>query len=449
MHKVIHALLVISILCTSCSKTEYDIGIIAGTVIDGTGRVDRDRLIMINNDCIAGIEDFGDIQRYHFKQIIDARDKYVIPGLFDMHTHITMNLDTIVWENGSQKRYYTPRREEAEWALKSMLYFGVTTIRELGGFPEMDIALRNDINHGKIQGPTLFACTHLVNDEPMIFGSTAVKFTSEEEARKYVREQKNAGVDLVKLLFNVPPGIAKAVIDEAHKQNLKVAGHMGKTSWKEALEFGVDDLVHPPYDDPNFTDLKSEYAGSVIKTMKEKKIPNHTTLNISYNHAFNMELAKLLIPEDIFNSVPSRVRNIWEWRLGIWKKQNPIIDSRAIEFELAYTKKAYEEGIILMTGTDFGGFFIIPGYGLHREMELMAQAGIPNSEIIKMATFNGARHLGIHNEKGTIEKGKVADLLILMSDPVDDIRNTQSIISVMKNGKLVDREKLWNEMQEK
>ena len=109
---------------------------------------------------------------------------------------------------------------------------------------------------------------------------------------------------------------------------------------------------------------------------------------------------------------------------------------------LQLTKKMYDKGVNLLSGTDIPNFNLVPGKSLHHELELLSDAGIPTPAVIQIATKNGAQSMGISNSTGTIEKGKQADMLVLLSNPIENISNTQNIQMILNNGKVIDKNKL-------
>ncbi len=108
---------------------------------------------------------------------------------------------------------------------------------------------------------------------------------------------------------------------------------------------------------------------------------------------------------------------------------------------LQLTKKMYDKGVKILSGTDIPNFELVPGKSLHNELELLVDAGIPSPEVLKIATRNGAESMGLLNQTGTIEKGKQADILVLQSNPIEDISNTQDISMVISDGEIIDRNK--------
>ena len=228
-------------------KPTYDIGIVAGTLINGTGnKPANNKLILINKGKIVGIVGAGRVKNYNCRTLIDAHDKYIIPALFDMHSHVTVSLLTMDTADNSWQMKVEYNRVAAEWGLRSLLYFGVTNVRETAAFLDEEMLLKQDLASHKIQGPHLFTCGPVIESGKPAFKTMSVVVNTEAEAVAEVQRQAKAGVDIIKIYSTVPPNLAKVVIEEGHRNNKKVIGHLGATSWSEAVKFGIDGLLHVP-----------------------------------------------------------------------------------------------------------------------------------------------------------------------------------------------------------
>ena len=156
-------LILLTALLLGCAKTPYDLGILAGTVIDGTGaEPQRDVLVLVNGTDIHAIVPSGELDSYRIEELIDAADKYLIPGLFDMHGHVTMSHREAAFVDGHPKLTVTFHRDVAEWMLRQLLSYGITTVRETADFLEEGLTLRDDVVAGSIPGPRMFTCGPLI-----------------------------------------------------------------------------------------------------------------------------------------------------------------------------------------------------------------------------------------------------------------------------------------------
>ncbi|MDQ3908977.1 MAG: amidohydrolase family protein, partial [Thermoproteota archaeon] len=316
-----------------------------------------------------------------------------------------------------------------------LLDYGVTTIRNPGGPTDQSIALKHNVSEGNIEGPEIFTAGVLLNGPQIAIPFVEKQISTEEEAREEVRHQAEAGVDFVKLYVGLPPNLVKAAIDEAHSRGIRVIGHLYMTSWTDAANLGIDALTHGvpvnpsllpsgdkreqflengggPFDHflwLDLVDLNSTEIKEMIHALVENDIPVDPTLSI-YE-------AMLKDDDGGFSNPQNQLR---------WAKV------------LQLTKMMYDNGVQILSGSDIPNFGLIPGASLHNELVLLGEAGIKPSEVIEIATKNGATALDINDRVGTIQSDKQADLIILSSNPLEDISNTKKIEAVIADGRLVD-----------
>ena len=428
-----------------CSKPKYDTGILAGTLIDGNGgKPKKNQLILINNGKIEAIKNGDEKDKYQFGNFIDAQDKFVMPGLYDMHGHITMNYRTLNLVNGFPEMNVTYDQPSAEWALNSLLYYGVLSVRETADFLDEGLALQVAVKKGELAGPEIFTCGPLLEFSNPMFKTMSVVVRTPEEARAEVQRESKAGIQFIKVYANMPVDILKVIVDEAHKNKVRVLGHLGATTWTQAIEAGIDGLVHSgPYCDLAFTDPHSDTAIRILKLMADKKVANDPTL-ITKN-VINSKYGDNLVKSWPF-TVPVETKKGWDQQNKVFSTMFPpgYNFDNELKLNLEYVNMAYRAGVPLLVGSDFNNQNIIPGYSLHQELQLFSDAGIPNDKIIRIATHDAAEWLGVLTQSGTIEKDKNADILILNKNPLENISNTLSIDNVIRRGKVLDRGKLLN-----
>jgi tetratricopeptide (TPR) repeat protein len=229
----------------------------------------------------------------------------------------------------------------------------------------------------------------------------------------------------------------EAIIDEAHKNSLPVVTHIIKYEHaKDALKAGTDGLAHMVTD--------QEVPQVFLDEMKHKGVFCIPTLSV-----FESFSGGMLVKIENQNA-PLIIRGISQEILADLNKktETPGIKDhlkawqRTLDFAKINVKKMSDEGIKLALGTDAGNPAVFFGPSVHREMELMVEAGISPAEVIKAATINASEILGQGNRLGTISEGKLADILVVEGNPLDNIRNTQNISMVVKNGQILDREEL-------
>jgi imidazolonepropionase-like amidohydrolase len=400
------------------------------TLIDGTGAApETDSVIFINNSKIFAVTNQSAFLEYlsddndsqiSERVVLNLTGKYIMPGLFDMHAHVA----------GVLKDSFD--QDISENTLGKLLDYGVTTIRNPGGPTNESVALKDKVLNETMRGPEIFTAGRLLNTPELQVPFVEKQVTSEEEVREEVRRQVAVGVDYIKLYVGLKPDLVKAAIDEAHNQRIKVVGHLYLTSWTDAANLGIDFLTHgvpvspfllseekqrifnltggDPFDHSlwlDLVDLNSTEIKDMINILVQNQIPVDPTLSVY---------------EVIFKQSFSDPQNEQRW--------NKV---------LQLTKMMYDSGVKILSGTDIPNFELVPGASLHRELELLIEAGISPMDVIKIATMNGAEALGLNNVTGTIEPGKEADILVPSTSPTEDIENTKKIDLVISNGKIIER----------
>jgi imidazolonepropionase-like amidohydrolase len=421
-------------------KQTYDMGIIAGTLINGTGNKPlQNKLILIDSGKIIDIVDAALLKHYNCKTVIDSHDKFVIPGLFDMHGHVTMIDRTIDTTNNNFQWQVKYNRAAAEWVLRSLLYFGITNVRETGDLLNEGLTLKQDVEANKIAGPHLFACGPLIESDTPRFLSMSSVVNTKDEAIAEVQKEAKAGVDIIKIYATVPSELTNVIINEAHRNNKKVIGHLGATSWSDAVKFGIDGLVHAPTGLYRNFETDSDSTKTLLQTMSEQRIENDPTLYVG-----KCVFQRDSIPLYLARYLPESIKTGWAEENGVVAKLvMPHFDfDKDYNSNLNYVKKAYAMGVDILAGSDFNNPNTYPGYSLHKELQELSKAGIPNDSLIKIATYKAAEWLGVLNKTGTVEKGKDADIIILNKNPLLKIENTLEIVKVIQHGKVIKRDGL-------
>jgi imidazolonepropionase-like amidohydrolase len=404
----------------------------SATLIDGTGTPPKtDAVIIIYNNKIIAVTNqtnyqynssFNDSNKSLTNQrVLNLTGKYIMPGLFDMHAHIA----------GVRKNSYD--QATSENMLEMLLNYGVTTVRNPGGPTNESAYLRDEVLNGNLSGPEIFTAGRLLNTREFPVPFVEKQVTTDEEVREEVRNQAAAGVDYVKLYVGLKSDLVKAAVDEAHRQGTKVIGHLYLTSWTDAANLGIDFLTHGVPVSP------------FLLPEDEQRIFNSAGGG-PFDHSLWLDLVDLDSIE-IRNMIESLVQNqipvdptlsIYE---AIFVRQSlgdPQNEQRWSKF-LQLTKMMHDRGVKILSGTDIPNFELVPGESLHHELELLVEAGINTSDVIKIATRNGAEALDLMNQTGTLEPGKQADILILSANPIEDIENSKRIDAVISNGMIIER----------
>jgi imidazolonepropionase-like amidohydrolase len=411
------------------------------TLIDGTGRapvagasvlIEGDTIVRISRDALRPP---GGTHR------IDGSGKYLIPGLMDMHIHLEGSVE--VSPEGLSS--VSEDRSKGIRALHSYIYSGVTSVYDAGNVPDYILGLRADERSGRLVSPRIFATGGIVT-YPGSHGSNegATLVDSWPEAIPALDAHIEREPDILKLTYEergwgsrpmiplLPVDLMETIVRYYNDRGIRTTVHTSSEyRARQAIFAGVDTLAHPVIQGP----VTDDFA----RLMGAKKIPMVTTLTIGDNYSRLAEhpeyldepLYKATLTADQIHTLKTETRKEYQERKWTWWMQ--IMTTIAQE----NLRKINDAGGVLVAGTDQ-----TTGPALHRELELLAGAGIPAVEIIRIATLNGAIFLGKERELGSIEEGKIADLVLLAADPLQDINHARQIVEVIKGGKLIDRSRL-------
>ncbi len=427
------------------------------TVIDGKGTALQKNMVVLFKDSL--IYDVAKLSNYPFPgntKKYDATGQFIIPGLIDMHAHVTvLPFDK---ETGYGDHYDL---QASLASLQSFLAYGVTTVRNVAAATIDGIELRDRVNGGDCKSPRVFTSGYALNKRN--FGPFKSTKTV-QQVQQAVKEQVEAGVDMIKVYAALEPKLVKAAIAEAHKLGVPVVGHLQNTTWTEAAKLGIDFITHAaPWNGKYLSEQnrqnyiptmlgrlhwieKVDLAGKEIQDMLQAMLENNVSVDptlIAFhtkfwaNDSFYTRNPNLKIAHPIVLDMWQTTSWVGDWTAsdfakaqGLWSKLTEL------------TRLMYEKGILLTTGSDFPNPWILPGIGIHQEMQLLVEAGIPELEVIKMATFNAAKALKIDGTHGSIEKGKIADAIILNANPGEEISNTMQIATILKNGEFFTTDEL-------
>ncbi len=418
------------------------------TVIDvSSGRLEPDQTVVVAGERIAEVGKTGKVTLPRSARIVEARNKFLIPGLWDMHVHGT-GIDNF-----------------------SKLYIanGVTGIRDMFTLMDQIQAERVQIRNGQ-PGPRIVAAGRIVDGpKPIWRDSVAVK--DAEEGRRAVETVKREGSDFVKVYELLPRDAYFAIAAEAKRQGMDFVGHVPQAvTAAEASDAGQKSIEHltgilrgcSPHEDevmhrdgpaiPGKQRIMAD-ARMILDSYDEKRAQalfarfkrNHTwqcpTLTVLYNfgHVYDGSLTndwrlKYLPHEELAYWRPEN-----DFRFGKapegWEKTMQQIYGKEVEL----VGKMRRAGVEFLAGTDTLNPFCFPGFSLHDELGRLVGAGLTPLEALQTATINPARFLGREKELGTIEPGKLADVVLLDANPLQDIGNTKTIRAVVANGRCYNR----------
>lgn len=386
----------------------------------------KDRTLVIRDGRIDRI-DPASVPPPRDARVLEGRGKFVIPGLWDMHVHLSY---------------------VQAGALPVLLANGVTGVRDMGSdLGEID-GWRAEIAAGLRAGPRIVRAGPMLNGQS--FNPYQLVTGGPDQARGIVRALKQVGVDFIKVHRRVPRDDYFAIIDEARKQGLRVIGHIPMTvtpqeasdagqliEHEETLFEGTFSAGLSPGALPD--SIHRFLASGAADTLVAHFLRNQTTLTstlITWQYA--VTFSKDTTPSDPRTKYIRRsMRELLLRRSRIPAEDLPTRERLLAEYG-DLVVRLNRAGVTLLAGTDIpGGFF--PGFSLHDELAALVEAGLTPIEALRAATSNPARVLGKESDFGMIAKDKIADLVLLDADPLDDIRNTRRIAAVVFGGKLYRR----------
>ena len=411
------------------------------TLIDGTGRAALEEMSVVVKDGrfsrIAPSEVLGEISG----ERIDGTGKYLIPGLMDMHIHLKGGVT--VTEQGLREA--DGNRDVGLGALASYLYSGVTAVYDSGNNPDYIYDLRDDERAGRIQSPRIFATGGVVT-YPGSHGSGPGYTPVDDwpEAKEALDKHISRKPDLLKLTLEergwgarpmipyLPEALMQHIIEYYNDHGIRTTIHVSNEfRARQAIFAGVDNLSHPVIQGPA--------SESFARLMAAKQIPMVTTLTIGDNYSrlaehpehLDQPLYRASLSKEEINRLKTETRPEWQERTWTWwmKLMTPVAQQNLAQVHAACG--------LLVLGSDQ-----TIGPAVHREMELLADAGIPAKDIIRIATLNGAIFLGREADLGSIETGKLADAVLLNANPLQDISNARQIALVMKGGGIIENDRL-------
>jgi len=392
----------------------------------------------------------------------DYRGHFAMPGLIDTHAHVTLGPMRIETEDGP-KMVAAHRPDVVTHNARHLLAFGVTTIRNPGGDMAANQAYDTRIAAGLLDGPEAFHAGEVIDRSPIPIEGLVSRPGPDLSVSDIVRRQSTAGADFIKLYTNLSEEELKQGIDTAHAANRKTIAHLSDVSWTRAAEIGIDSIVHMMPISPDLlpedrrmkyrkerregffqsfewyeaADFDAEPVREMIETLAREKVFIDATL-VAFQPAFWGDRPEIR-DRDLAFVHPDMAAN---WQAGFrfdlgWKEQDYRRAQAVWPKVLSLTRWLHEAGVPMTIGTDLANPFIAPGISLSREMELHLEAGIPAWAVLRMATVDGARLLGIEGRTGRIKPGHEADILILKADPLADFANLRQVRAVLNNGKLL------------
>ncbi|WP_339786560.1 amidohydrolase family protein [uncultured Imperialibacter sp.] len=461
-------LLVVAVFA-ACKPTDPNVSgtailITNAHVVDvATGQIAEDKALLIDNGRIVSIGDGSELSALVGKEdVFDAGGRYVIPGLWDMHVHIEG--EDLVEDNRALLPLYVA--------------YGITTVRDCASdLGELVLAWRDSINNDQLFGPQIFTAGRKLEGINSIWKGD-LEIANEEELRQMLDKLDGYNVDFVKITENTLPGdLFLTSVREAKKRGYKVTGHVPyDLSVVELATAGFSAIEHASY----MLRLGSDDS-AIVRSVRSGKLARSKAGEV-YNSSFNQDSAfaryKMLAKQGVavtptliggkllayldendhqsdayLKYLTDRFTSKYQWRIDRMAGETPEQKQgrkdryQLIAEQLPYLHKA---GVTILAGSDAAALntFVYPAQSLHEELVLFQEAGLEPLTILQTATSNGAKFFNVQDNLASIAPGMEADLVILNSNPLDDISATQDIFAVVNDGEYLSREKLDELLQQ-
>jgi imidazolonepropionase-like amidohydrolase len=400
-----------------------------------TGATFSDTTVVISGHRIQAVGRDGEVQIPTGAEVIEARGRTLLPGLWDMHAHLSAT-DGLL-----------------------NLAAGVTSARDLANDTDQILDMRRRFDAGEAVGPRVVLAGIIDGPGPYA-GPTQVLVDTEEEALAAVNRYADLGYEQVKLYSSLDPRLVPPIIERAHRRGLRVSGHIpyGMTA-EQAVRAGFDEIQHTNFLLLNFLegvdtrtparftevgargadlDLGSESVRSFLRLLDERDVVVDPTL-ATFEQIFTGVAGEV---SSDFAAVADRLPP--QVRRGLLTGGLPKPEGMEQRYRDAYrnmlrmVRALYDNGVTIVAGTD-----ALAGFALHRELELYVEAGLPASDVLRIATLGAAQVAHRDKDLGTVAPGKLADLILIDGDPVARISDIRRVVLTVKDGVVYDAAELY------
>jgi imidazolonepropionase-like amidohydrolase len=378
--------------------------------------------------------------------VVEGRGQYLIPGLWDMHTHVYFD---------------STAADGTDLVLPLFLANGVTGVRDMGSELDPVVHARGEIAAHRMAGPRMIVSGPML-DGPKSHYKSAIAIVTPEDGRKAVDMLKSHGADFIKIQSGVPREAYFAIADEAKKKSIAFEGHVPDAiRASEAVAAGQRSFEHligifeasSPDEDKYLAGKKS--PGAFLKTYDPAREATIIQL-LAKNGVWQCptlywERGQWLVDAIDYTKDPDIGFAAKTWVTKLWPKArksilksldtDPLpVREKFVEHELDMIRKLHAAKVPFLAGTDTpAGVDVIPGVSLHLELQRFVAAAFPPLEALQTATLNPAKYYGKLADYGAVQKGSIADLVLLRANPLDDIRNTREIGGVVADGHYMSR----------
>ena len=460
LHRISIALL-LAVSCRAAASAQETLAIQDVAIIDATGAAPKlHQTVLIAHGRIERIGSVRAVRIAAGTRTMDGKGHYLIPGLWDMHVHLAGVVADPRWSK--------------ETLLPLLLADGVTGVRDMGGDLSALLSWRKEIEEGKTIGPHLFVSGPMLEDAAS-GDPSVISVHNAEEGRLAVGKLQQEGADFIKVLSLLTRESYFAIAAESRARGLRFVGHVpASVSTAEASDAGQLSIEHILYggfavacaknDKRLQADLPAAFRtgrlasiAQVIESANEdydtaraeglwkKLVSNHTwVVPTLVSTQVNGNLDQLSRQDKVLSYLPQSVAKTWTPAQIAYALQPSTLQwyQSQLSSQLKLVAAMHHARVPLLAGTDSLDTYNLPGLSLHQELALLVQAGLTPMEALQTATLNAAVFLGKQDEYGTIQEGKVADIVVLDANPLENIANTQKIHAVVVAGRLLDREDL-------
>ncbi len=450
-------------LLTACVEPESTAtAIINVTVIDAVNGVRENQTVVFDGDEIITVESSD--PDLSVAEVIDGSGKFLIPGLWDFHVHLT----------------YDDRFTETMPAL--FLSYGITSVRDTGGLLHKVLPVVEKMRAPDAVAPRVFFAGPLLDGNFVVYDGESrpeigVRNATPDDASKMIRDLQAQGVDFIKIYEMVSPAVFDAMVETAQELDLPIDSHVPLSLRASIAGPSVDSIEHLRNIELDCANNAAELHETRLELLRNpdglsgadlrsslhslQRLPaianydedrcNRTIETLtSTTQVPTLRLGALnLAPpyerddwQDALSRIPADVREDWSVS-SVEMAANPNDEFTAFgEWSLFLIGRMHARGVPIGAGTDTPIFISVPGYSLHSELELLVRAGLSPLEAIRSATVRPAEFFSLADEMGTVDVGKKADLVLLDANPLENIANTKRIAAVVSKGRIFTRNEL-------
>jgi len=420
------------------------------SVIDGLGNQPvRGQDVLIENGKIAAIGLAGSVEAPAGALKIDGTGMSAMPGLIDMHIHTLGG-----WANGTVPGdEFLPKYDDEgkiRRTLLANLYAGVTTVLDMGASHRWIVSMRDRVNKDEILGPRMFVVGAPITQKPSGWGGIDPNIIGDyDDIPEYLDAYQGDGIKIIKLYRGISVQVARRVIAGAHKRGMKTVADLWSMNldaiWMKMTDLdGWAHLGGPHVLPKAVFDMMKQDGRFIVttavlgETLAGTRITEDKDKSFLRNPLVVDIFGRAEIEKYYANTAAGR-EYFYDGKDSFYQSQGFGEMTRYRRNFLANMKQAYDAGVLLAGGTDAPYLGLFWGEGMHRELELLVEAGIPPIEAIKICTHNGATVLGVADTIGSLKVGMEADIVLVKGDPSKNIADTRDISHVFKQGKLIDR----------